>query len=64
MKTVTIVAVHPAVTIVRTSGGQAELPTEWFPITPKEGQEWSIELEHQPTESEKLEQLNGYLARD
>ena len=61
---VTIVAVHPAVTVVRTPGGQTELPTEWFSEPPKAGQEWVVNLEHQPSESEKLGQLNAYLARD
>jgi len=61
---VTIVAVHPTVTIVRTPGGQTELPTEWFSTTPKVGQEWTVELQHRANEAEKLDQLNAYLARD
>lgn len=62
--TVTIVAVHPTVTIVRTAGGQTELPTEWFPTMPRAGQEWKIAPEHQLTQREQLDQLNVYLARD
>ena len=61
---ITIVAVHPTVTIVKTPSGQTEVPTDWFPTTPKVDQEWSVALEHQPTEPEKLNQLNAYLVRD
>lgn len=64
MTTVTIVAVHPAVTIVRTPDGQTEVPTAWFADLPKVGQEWTIELHHTATEAEKLDKLNAYLARD
>ncbi len=61
---ITVVAVHPTVTIVRTAGGQTELPTAWFPATPSAGQEWQVGLKHQPTDGEKLDQLNAYLVRD
>ncbi len=61
---ISVVAVHPTVTIVRTPNGQTEIPTDWFPHPPKNGQEWDVTLEHRPTESEKLDQLNAYLARD
>lgn len=61
---ITIVAVHPTVTIVRQDDGQFELPTNLFPATPKEGQRWSIALSHQPTEAEAINHLNGLLIRD
>lgn len=61
---VTILAVHPTVTIVRTPSGQTELPTAWFPTPPAIGQEWSITLDHRPTETEKLDELNDYLVRE
>lgn len=61
---VTIIAVHPAVTIVKTPTGQAELPTAFFPEPPKIGQEWTLDFKHVATETEKLDQLNAYLARD
>ena len=37
---ISVVAVHPTVTIVRTPNGQTEIPTDWFPHPPKNGQEW------------------------
>lgn len=61
---VTIIAVHPTVTIVRTPGGQTELPTAWFPNTPVVGQDWEVTLDHRPTDVEQLEQLNDLLVRD
>lgn len=64
MVTVTIIAVHPTVTIVRTDSGQTEIPSAWFPVTPKIGQAWTIDVTHTATEAEKLDQLNAYLARD
>ena len=64
MTIVTIVAVHPTVTIVQTSKGQTEVPTDWFPATPKIGQTWMLTLDHQDTDQEKLDQLNDYLAKD
>jgi hypothetical protein len=60
----TIVAVHPTVTVVRTTSGQTEVPTEWFPATPKVDQEWDLDLKHQPTEPEQLDRLNAYLVKD
>lgn len=64
MITITIVAVHPTVTIVRTDSGQTEIPSDWFPTTPKIGQEWKVDITHVATEAEKLDQLNAYLVRD
>lgn len=61
---VKIIAVHPTVTMVRTDEGQTELPTGWFPTMPVVGQSWTIDLDHQPTDTEKLDQLNDYLVRD
>lgn len=60
---VTIVAVHPAITIIKHEGGQLEIPTAWFTTAPKVGQEWELTLEHRPTDQEKLDLLNSYLAR-
>lgn len=60
---VTIVAVHPTVTIIKHDAGQLELPTSWFSVTPIIGQEWEIALTHTPTDQEKLDQLNSYLVR-
>lgn len=62
--TITIVSVHPTVTMVSSADGQAELPTAWFPVTPKPGQEWIIAVDHLPTDAEKLDQLNALLIRD
>lgn len=64
MTKITIVAVHPTVTIIRTPSGQTEVPTEWFPETPKVDQEWSLNVQHTTTDTEKLSKLNDYLARD
>jgi hypothetical protein len=61
---ITITAVHPTVTVVTTPDGQTELPTAWFIPPPQPGQVWQIYLEHQPTEVEKITQLNDYLKRD
>lgn len=61
---ITIVAVHPSLTIVKSATGQSELPTAWFPSPPKVGQEWTLNFEHEATNPEKLDQLNAYLARD
>jgi hypothetical protein len=61
---VTIVAVHPTITIIKHDTGQLEVPTLWFPTTPKVGQVWTVNFEHQPTDQEKLDQLNTYLVRD
>lgn len=62
--TITIIAVHPSVTIVRDGDRQLELPVAWFPTPPQVGQEWTLDLHRQPTETEQLQQLNAYLARD
>lgn len=64
MTTITIVAVHPTVTIIRAPSGQIEVPTDWFPEIPKIDQEWTLNLQHTTTDSEKLSKLNDYLARD
>ena len=64
MTRLTIVAVHPTVTVVRTSAGQTEVPTDWFPTPPKVNQEWDLELKHQSTDSEQLDRLNAYLVKD
>lgn len=60
---ITIVAVHPAVIIIKYGTGQLEVPASWFPVTPKVDQTWELTLEHLPSEQEKLDQLNSYLAR-
>ena len=64
MVRLTIVAVHPTVTVVRTADKQTEVPTDWFPAMPKIDQEWDMELKHQPTDSEQLDRLNAYLVKD
>ena len=62
--TLSIITVHPTVTIVRTGETQTEIPTAWFPVVPVAGQEWKLQLSHEPTDQEKLTTLNAYLIRD
>ena len=62
--TVTIVAVHPAVVMVDTPDGQTELPIGWFPEPPQIGQTWTINLTHESTDQEKIDQLNAYLKKE
>jgi len=64
MTRLTIVAVHPTVTVVRTPDEQTEVPTNWFPSMPKVDQVWEVELKHQPTDTEQLDRLNAYLVKD
>ncbi len=61
---ITIVAVHPTVTIVRSKDGQTEVPTHWFSEIPKVNQEWDLDLRHETTEAERLDRLNAYLVKD
>ncbi len=59
--TITILAVHPSVVVVKGDEGQFELPRAAFPTEPHVGQLWTITLDHEPTEEEKLNDLNALL---
>ncbi len=58
---VTVIAAHPSVVILKGDQGQFELPRDAFPTEPSVGQVWTINLEHEPTEEEKLDDLNSLL---
>lgn len=60
---VTIIAVHPEVTIVQFNDRRAEVPTAWFPHRPQAEQTWEMEWRHRPNEEERLASLNSLLAR-
>lgn len=58
---VTVVTVHPSVTVVRTGEREFEVPSDSFPQTPQPGQTWNLSLTHQPSQTEQLAELNDYL---
>lgn len=58
---VTVVTVHPSVTVVRGNEQEFELPTSAFMPPPVVGQTWNFTLTHQPTPTEQLAELNDYL---
>jgi hypothetical protein len=60
---VTVVAVHPSVVVLSGASGQFEIPRSAFPSEPKVGQEWLCTLTHEPTEEEKITDLNAILPR-
>lgn len=61
---VEVVAVHPTTVIVLAEGRQFELPLDAFPTPPIPHQVWTLSLEHEASDEERLERLNQYLRRD
>ena len=61
--TITVVAVHPSTVVVKHDTTQFELPPTAFPNVPTVGQVWEITMNHEPTEEEKLANLNAILPR-
>lgn len=61
---VEVVAVHPTTIVVKAEDRQFEIPASAFAQAPKPHQHWTLTLDHQPTEAERLDQLNRYLRRD
>ena len=61
--TVTVVAVHPSVVVVKTGSQQFEIPKSSFSTDPRPGQTWRLDLAHEPTEEEKIDGLNALLPR-
>lgn len=61
--TISVVAVHPTMVIVKSTKQQFELPIDLFPRRPHVGQAWEISLDHEPTEEERISDLNALLPR-
>lgn len=59
--TISVVAVHPTTVIVKNQKQQFELPIDLFLRRPRVGQVWEISLEHEPTEEERISDLNALL---
>lgn len=59
---VTIITVHPSVTVVQAGDRNFELPTDSFPVPPQSGQVWELTLQHRPTNVEQLADLNDLLS--
>lgn len=58
---VTVMTVHPSVTVVRQDDREFEIPTSAFSQPPAPGQTWNLTLTHQPSPTEQLAELNDYL---